>query len=82
MVANSKNWSRGLPAALDATVISTLQTSTLSGAAKDQGYALRVGEGRKIAAHQEACQGGGGGGGGGGGDVICPPCGGVAGRLE
>ena len=50
------NWSRGLPAALDVTVISTLQTSTLSGAAKDQGYALRVGEGRKIAAHQEACQ--------------------------
>ena len=50
------NWSRGLPAALDVTVISTLQTSTLSGAAMDQGYALRVGEGRKIAAHQEACQ--------------------------
>ena len=37
-------------------VISILQTSILSGAAKDQGYALRVGEGRKIAAHKEVCQ--------------------------
>ena len=37
------------------TVISTLQPLTLLGASKTQGYALRVGEERKRAAHNEAC---------------------------
>ena len=38
------NWSRGRPAALDVTVISTLQNLTLAGAAATQGHALRIGE--------------------------------------
>ena len=49
------NWCRGRPAALDVTVISTLQSLTLAGAASTQGHALRVGEERKMAAHNEAC---------------------------
>ena len=49
------NWSRGHPAALDVCVISTLQPQTLSGAASTPGYALQVGECRKIAAHADAC---------------------------
>lgn len=50
------NWKRGRPAALDVTVISTLQQLTIHGAASMQGHALRVGEERKIAAHAEACR--------------------------
>ena len=50
------NWCRGSPAALDVTVISTLQPLTLQGASKTQGYALRVGAERKRAAHNEACR--------------------------
>ena len=49
------NWSRGRPATLDVTVISTLQPLTLQGAANNQGHALTVGEARKRAAHHEAC---------------------------
>ena len=45
------NWVRGQPAALDVTVISTLQQQTVSGAASVPGYALQVGEDRKMAAH-------------------------------
>ena len=50
------NWCRGHPAALDVMVISTLQSATPSGAANTQGFALQVGEQRKMAAHNEACQ--------------------------
>ena len=49
------NWCRGRPAALDVTVISTLQLLTLAGAASTQGHALRVGEERKTAANHAAC---------------------------
>ena len=40
-------WQRGQPAALDVTVISTLQQCIVEGAAVTQGYALAVGEERK-----------------------------------
>ena len=50
------NWCRGRPAALDVTVISTLQSLTLAGVASTQGHALRVGEERKMAAHYAACR--------------------------
>ena len=50
------NWNRGRPAALDVTVISTLQDLTVAGAAATQGHALRIGEERKLAAHQSDCQ--------------------------
>ena len=49
------NWKRGQPAALDVTVISTLQQLTLEGAAMSQGHALSVGKERKMVAHAEAC---------------------------
>ena len=49
-------WNRGRPAALDVTVISTLQDLTVAGAAATQGHALRIGEERKLAAHQSDCQ--------------------------
>ena len=49
------NWCRGHPAALDVTVISTLQPLTLAGAANIQGHILRIGEERKMTAHNEAC---------------------------
>ena len=50
------NWVRGQPAALDVTVISTLQQQTLEGAATTQGHVLSVGKERKMAAHFEACR--------------------------
>ena len=50
------NWCRGRPAALDVTVISTLQSATRSGAANTQGFALQVGEQRRMPVHNEACQ--------------------------
>ena len=43
------------PVALDVTVISTLQSLTLSGTAHTQGHALQIGEKRKMAAHKESC---------------------------
>ena len=49
-------WSRGRPAALDITVISTMQPLTLAGAASTQGHALRVAENRKMASHNDACR--------------------------
>ena len=50
------NWSRGCPATLDVTVISTLQSFTLVGAAATQGPALRVGEnGRWLPTTRHAC---------------------------
>ena len=48
--------SRGRPAALDVTVISTMQALTVTGAATTQGHTLSVGENRKMAAHAEACR--------------------------
>ena len=50
------NWKRGQPAALDVTVISTMQQLTQAGAASTPGSALHVGEERKMAAHTEACR--------------------------
>ena len=49
------NWKRGQPAAIDVTVISTLQQQTQTGAANTPGHALTVAEERKMAAHAEAC---------------------------
>ena len=48
-------WKRGQPAALDVTVISTLQSLTLSGAASTPGHALSVAAERKRTAHATAC---------------------------
>lgn len=50
------NWKRGQPAALDVTVISTLQQQTVEGASDSQGHALTVGRERKLAAHSGACR--------------------------
>ena len=49
------NWKRGQPAAIDVTVISTLQQLTLAGAACTPGHALTVAEKRKMAANSESC---------------------------
>ena len=49
-------WQRSQPAALDVTVISTLQQSTVEGAAVTQDYALAVGGERKQVAHATACR--------------------------
>ena len=51
-------WKSGQPAALDldVTVISTMQQLTQASAASTPGYALHVGEERKMAAHAEACR--------------------------
>ena len=48
-------WQLGRPAAMDVSVISTLQPLTVVGAAASPGYALKVGEDRKLAAHQAGC---------------------------
>ena len=47
---------RGHPAALDVTVISTMQQATIQSAATTRGHALLVGESRKLGAHADACQ--------------------------
>ena len=44
-----------MPAALDVTVISTLQQLTVDGAASAQGYVLMIGENRKLAGHSQDC---------------------------
>lgn len=49
-------WKRGRPAALDITVISTMQKATIQSAAENQGHALLVAEERKFAAHGATCQ--------------------------
>ena len=41
---------------MDITVISTLQQSTVRGAAENQGHALLVAEERKFASHGASCQ--------------------------
>ena len=50
------SWKGGRPAALDVTVISTMQQAIIQGAAISQGHALLVGEERKLAAYADACQ--------------------------
>ena len=50
------SWKGGRPAALDVTVVSTMQQATIQGAASTQGHALMVGQARKLAAHGDACQ--------------------------
>ena len=50
------NWERGQPAAMDVTVISSLQPLTLQRAASSAGHALSVGEQRKMSAHAPACR--------------------------
>ena len=49
-------WKRGRPAALDITVISTMQKATIQSAAENQGHALLVAEERIFAAHGATCQ--------------------------
>ena len=49
------NWKGGQPAAIDVTVISTLQQQTQTGAANTPGHTLTMAEERKMAAHAEAC---------------------------
>ena len=49
-------WKGGRPAALDITVISTMQQLTIRSAAEIQGHALLVAEERKFAAHGAECQ--------------------------
>ena len=49
------SWVRGQPAALDVTIISTMQPATINGAASTQGHALLVGEARKLSTHEAAC---------------------------
>lgn len=49
-------WTRGQPAALDATVISSLQQATRKGASENSGHALAIAEARKRAAHAANCR--------------------------
>ena len=49
-------WKGGRPVALDITVISTMQQSTIQPAADNQGHALLVAETRIFATHGPACQ--------------------------
>ena len=55
MCFSHAQWKRGQPAAIDVTVISTLQQLTVVGASTTKGHAHSVGEDRKRAAHAEAC---------------------------
>ena len=50
------NWINGRPAALDIHVISSLQSLTLSEAARIQGHALPVGVQRKLASNLLSCR--------------------------
>ena len=50
------HWDRGLPTALDISVISILQQRTVHGAAENQGYALSICEERKMATHAASCR--------------------------
>ena len=68
------NWKRGQPAALDVTVISTMQQQTLLGASITPGHVLQVGEERKMAAHAAICRGV--------GVNFYPTCGGEPGWVE
>ena len=48
-------WERSQPAAMNVTVIYSLQPLTLQGAPSSAGHALSVGEHRKMSAHAPAC---------------------------
>ena len=50
------NWCDGHPAALDVTVISSMQPLTEAGAASEPGFALKVAEARKLASHNAECR--------------------------
>ena len=49
-------WKRGQPAALDVSVISTLQQLTVNGASTIHGHALSIGEERKLTVHAAPCR--------------------------
>ena len=49
-------WSRGRPAALDMTVISSLQSSTLQSAGTSASHALEISDERKFTKHLSACE--------------------------
>ena len=48
-------WSSGTPAALDVTVVSPMQQSTLARSAITQGHALKVAADRKMTLHSSHC---------------------------
>jgi hypothetical protein len=50
------HWDRGLPRALDISVISTLKQRTVHGAVENQGYALSICEERKMTTHAASCR--------------------------
>ena len=50
------NWSGGLAAALDITIISPMQSLTLERSAITPGHALRIAEDWKLAAHGKECR--------------------------
>jgi hypothetical protein len=50
------HWVGGKPAALDVSVISPLQNLTVNSSPSVQGFALAVGEARKVATHQDVCR--------------------------
>ena len=50
------SWKRGMPAALDITVISSLQGATVKQAAQTPGHSLRIANSRKLRAHKEDCE--------------------------
>ena len=49
-------WKRGLPAALDVTVTSSLQAATVQSASTSQGHALKIAESHKLAIHDNLCR--------------------------
>ena len=49
------SWVREQPAALNVTIISTMQPATINSTASTQGHALLVGEVRKLSTHEAAC---------------------------
>ena len=49
-------WKRLQPAALDISVISTMQQRTIVGASNSRGYVLRLGEEIRMKVHAEPCQ--------------------------
>ena len=49
------SWKRGHPAAMDVTVISTMQPANIQDAATTRGHPLLVGEAQKLSAQADAC---------------------------
>ena len=50
------SWTQGKPAALDVTVMSSLQSTIIANAADTPGYALTYADDRKLAAHDADCR--------------------------